>query len=138
MGPSSTASGPPFRSPACFLTRSPHPKSSLAAGTSPASAQLSRSRARLLPLLGFKLKFPDWGRQRTHHVGPAPSKRKPLLRPRRTRPRHENPSGFATAPTPRPGHAPEAVPPPLPAGFLEIRLLVLQAGRTADSQRCPG
>ena len=114
------------------------PKALSPRGPVPLQPQLLRSRARLLLLLGFKLKFPDWGRQSTRHAGPAPSKRKPLPGPRRTRPPHENPSGLSTPPPPRPGHAPEAVPAPLPAGFPEIRRRVPQAGRTADPQSCQG
>lgn len=91
-------------SPARLLTPTPHLRSSLAAGTRPSPVPAAGSRACLLPPLGFKLKFPGWGRQRTLSAGPAPLRRKPLPRPRRTSPGRGNPRGRSRPR--RPGPAP--------------------------------
>lgn len=49
---------------------------------------------RLHPPPGFKLKFPDWGRQRTQRANPAPSWRKPRpTSPARHAPGAETPAG---------------------------------------------
>lgn len=130
VGPGSPAPGPPFRSPACLLTQTPHLRSSLAQGPVHLQPQPPGRCARLLPPLGFKLKFPGWGRQRTRRASPAPSRRKPLPRPRRTRPRRGNPLG--------PRHAPALAGVALPTGFARSSCRVPQARRISCSQSCRG
>lgn len=111
----SAGTGRPVRAPPARARHSAAPRTSLPC-TAPPGARSPRGlvplqpqppgrRTRLLPPLGFKLKFPGWGRQRTRRSSPAPSRRKPLLRPRRTRPQRGNPRG--------PHHAPpsQATPP---------------------------
>lgn len=91
-----------------LLTQTPPLSSLLARGTRPAPASdAGPSRRRLHPPPGFKLKFPGWGRQRTHRASPAPSWRKP----RPAAPAQHAPGAETPAGRPRPhgqSHAPGA------------------------------
>lgn len=101
-------------------------RSSLAAGTSPASAQSPARRVRLLPPLGFKLKFPGWGRQRTSAPAPPPRGGSSSRIPAGRAPGAETPR--ATTRPLRPGHA----PPPSP-----LVRPTLSAGLAARGRRVP-
>lgn len=91
--------------PARLLTRTPPLSSLLAPRTRPAGAPAAGPpRLPPPPPPGFKLKFPDWGRQRTQRANPAPFWRKPRpTSPRPARPGRGNPRGQTTPP--RAGHA---------------------------------
>lgn len=126
--------GPP-PGPAMLQPRTPpHPdaaRQELACrGTRPTTAPAAGPPRRLLPPLGFKLKFPGWGRQRTRRAGPAPSRRKPLPRPAGHAPGAETPAG--RSPPPRPGHAHRPRPRPHAGGT------ALPAGLAARRRRYPG
>lgn len=98
----------------------------------PLQPQPSRSRPPP-PSARFQIEIPWLGPSQDSARQPRPARRKPLPRPRRTRPPHENPLA--------PRHAPRAQAPPpsrrgrpFPAGFPETGRRVPQAGRTSDPQ----
>lgn len=123
--PACSVSGPrpPLRSPLASLpghrpSRACSPRERVP--FQPRTPPALRTR-RLHPPLGFKLKFPDWGRQRTLRASPAPSWRKPRPRPPPGTPGARKP--------PRAGHAPRPKPRPrrllaweggLPEGFARL------------------
>ncbi|XP_020757320.2 basic proline-rich protein-like [Odocoileus virginianus] len=83
-------------------------RSSLAEGTSPASAPAAGPPRPPPPSARFQIEIPWLGPSEDSRASPAPSRRKLLPHPRRTRPRCGNPRG--------PRHAPyaQATPPPRP------------------------
>lgn len=92
----------------------------------PRTPRVLRTR-RLHPPLGFKLKFPGWGRQRTLRASPAPSWRKPRPHPPPGTPRARKP--------PRAGHAPTAkATPPAPAG---VGRGAFPRGSRGSEAQCP-
>lgn len=96
---------PPPRSPLASLPGHRPSRACSPRGHVPLQPRPPALRAcRLHPPPGFKLKFPDWGRQRTQRASPAPFWRKPRpTSPRSSRPGRGNPRGQATPP--RAGHA---------------------------------
>lgn len=97
----------------------------------PRTPPVLRAR-RLHPPLGFKLKFPGWGRQRTLRASPA-------LIPRPARPGRGNPRGQATPtrPKPRPRRR-LAWEGGLPEGFARLRGPVPRRGVTFRPRSDPG
>lgn len=132
---------PPPRSPLASLPGHRPSRACSPRGHVPLQPRPPALRARRLhPPSGFKLKFPDWGRQRTQRANPAPFWRKP----RPTSPARHAPGAETPAGRPRPrGQATPIAPAgvgggALPEGFARLPGPVPRRGGPVRPRSDPG